>query len=251
MSPPSQQRGTNIEPHKGAVRPPVSAYSHSHVAMASSNPYPHHGGDALGLMSAYPSAEVQPMQQEKWRKQKQAKMAQYPPSESSVGLHTATPRYVAAHQDISPHLQTPPARDPASQGSRNNQQLPFKSAQTHYNVGSGSDQTQPGNFLSLSSSSSNPSDDYRTLQDNPLVANIDQDIEDVACEVRKMTAPPLTAQHSLELDQHPLHHQLIQGDQGFEIPLDPNLVCSKCGRKFRHGEIQKLRKHFDKCSGKQ
>lgn len=31
----------------------------------------------------------------------------------------------------------------------------------------------------------------------------------------------------------------------FEIPYDPNLVCPRCGRQFRRGEIQKLRRHYN------
>ena len=38
-------------------------------------------------------------------------------------------------------------------------------------------------------------------------------------------------------------------DKVFEIPLDPNLVCPKCGRRFRHGEIQRLKLHFEGCGG--
>ena len=39
--------------------------------------------------------------------------------------------------------------------------------------------------------------------------------------------------------------------QPIELPYDPNLVCPKCGRRFRRGEIQKFRKHHEGCSGNQ
>lgn len=32
-----------------------------------------------------------------------------------------------------------------------------------------------------------------------------------------------------------------------DIPFDPNLVCPKCKKQFRVGEIQKYRKHFESC----
>lgn len=35
----------------------------------------------------------------------------------------------------------------------------------------------------------------------------------------------------------------------YEIPFDPNLVCPKCKQQFRHGEIQRLKLHFDGCGG--
>ena len=33
-----------------------------------------------------------------------------------------------------------------------------------------------------------------------------------------------------------------------DIPFDPNLVCPKCKKPFRVGEIQKYRKHFNSCT---
>ena len=86
-------------------------------------------------------------------------------------------------------------------------------------------------------------DDQTIMLENPLMANIDKDIAEVAGEVRNMSAQPQLT------EQHPLQQQL-QSKEVFEIPIDPNLKCSKCGRQFRHGEIQKLRKHFDQCNGK-
>ena len=32
-----------------------------------------------------------------------------------------------------------------------------------------------------------------------------------------------------------------------DIPFDPNLVCPKCKKQFREGEIQKYRNHFKSC----
>ena len=32
-----------------------------------------------------------------------------------------------------------------------------------------------------------------------------------------------------------------------DIPFDPNLVCPKCKKQFREGEIQKYKKHFKSC----
>lgn len=35
-----------------------------------------------------------------------------------------------------------------------------------------------------------------------------------------------------------------------EVPVDPNLVCPLCLRQFKLGEIQKYRRHVNKCPGK-
>ena len=91
----------------------------------------------------------------------------------------------------------------------------------------------------------NPPDNQAILVENPLMDNIDQDIAEVAGEVRNMSGPPSIVQDSLHQDQ-----QKPQGEPAFEIPFDPNLTCSKCEGMFRHGEIQKLRNHFDQCRGK-
>ena len=102
---------------------------------------------------------------------------------------------------------------------------------------------------SASQSFNNPSDDLAAIE-NPLMDSIDQDIAEVAGEVRHMSGLPSIMQHPLQHDQQLPNQQRLQGEQGFEIPLDPNLVCSKCGKMFRHGEIQKLRQHYDQCKGK-
>ena len=39
-------------------------------------------------------------------------------------------------------------------------------------------------------------------------------------------------------------------DQPIELPDDPKLVCTKCGRQFRRGEIQKFWKHHEGCSSR-
>ena len=87
--------------------------------------------------------------------------------------------------------------------------------------------------LSYSPASSDDSD----VADNPLIQGIDRDMmladQD---EVHKLYADP--------------DDSINDPEQSFEIPFDPNLVCPKCGRQFRRGEIQKFRKHHEGCSGR-
>ena len=70
--------------------------------------------------------------------------------------------------------------------------------------------------------------------ENKLVAGIDQEIVDVASEVREMVQVP-----NVTKVQRPVG--------AYEIPVDPNLVCPKCQKQFKHGEIQKLRLHYHQC----
>ena len=78
-----------------------------------------------------------------------------------------------------------------------------------------------------------PPDPEETVE-NKLVAGIDQEIEDVALEVREMAKEPVVTKA-----QRPVG--------SYEIPADPNLVCPKCQKQFKHGEIQKLRLHYHQC----
>ena len=51
-------------------------------------------------------------------------------------------------------------------------------------------------------------------------------------------------------EQKPPTTQEIFSDDGSR-PYDPNLVCPKCGRQYREGEIQRLRRHINEfCIGK-
>ena len=69
-------------------------------------------------------------------------------------------------------------------------------------------------------------------QENVLVEKIDNDIRDVAADVREEVSEEneriMTMEHK---------------------PYDPNLVCPMCGKKHRIGEIQKFRKHVSGCDG--
>ena len=86
--------------------------------------------------------------------------------------------------------------------------------------------------LSISRSSSDDSD----VAENPLIEGIDKDMLAAQDEVHKMYADP--------------NDSITDPEQSFDIPYDPNLVCPKCGRQFRRGEIQKFRKHHEGCSGR-
>ena len=79
-----------------------------------------------------------------------------------------------------------------------------------------------------------PEPEEALFEENKLVAGRDQEIEDAASEVREMVKEPVTTE-----DLSPVG--------SYVIPMDPNLVCPKCQKQFRHGEIQKLRLHYHRC----
>ena len=66
--------------------------------------------------------------------------------------------------------------------------------------------------------------------ENPLLENIDRDIQYYADHVREITKRPTTAE--VDVDDHS------------SLPYDPNLVCHKCGKRYHIGEIQKFKRHI-------
>ena len=76
------------------------------------------------------------------------------------------------------------------------------------------------------------------IEENKLLKNIDGEIHDMAEEVRRMSRRPDT-------------QEVLFDDEDSSLPYDPNLVCPKCGRQYRVGEIQKLKRHMvEFCTGK-
>ena len=66
------------------------------------------------------------------------------------------------------------------------------------------------------------------IPENPLLEGID--IQYYAEEARQMTRPP---NDTKELD--------VQDS----LPYDPNLVCPKCGKRYRIGQIQRFKRHVE------
>ena len=56
---------------------------------------------------------------------------------------------------------------------------------------------------------------------------------------------PETAENGLVATS--VHTDLVKNDKP---PYDPNLVCPKCGKQYRTGQIQRLRRHIkERCNG--
>ena len=116
----------------------------------------------------------------------------------------------------------------------------------------------------------NTSDD---IPESPLLEkNIDQNIQYCADQVRDMTKHSTTTMEEAEDSNHfycqvPLTEEIrqdyykmmkrpstkeVQEDDDSSLPYDPNLVCHKCGWKYRIGEIQKFKRHIKElCPMKQ
>ena len=78
----------------------------------------------------------------------------------------------------------------------------------------------------------NPEEDAETIRENNFIENdFDREIHDVAEGIRRMTRQPST--------------QEIEQDENSDIPYDPNLTCPGCDKRYRFGEIQKLRRHVN------
>ena len=76
------------------------------------------------------------------------------------------------------------------------------------------------------------------IEENTLLEGIDLEIHEMAEEVRRMSRRPET-------------QEVLFDDEDSSLPYDPNLVCPKCRRQYRVGEIQKLKRHMvEFCTGK-
>ena len=71
-----------------------------------------------------------------------------------------------------------------------------------------------------------------------LKGQLTKEIHEMAEEVRRKSKRPET-------------DEVLFDDEDSSLPYDPNLVCPKCGRQYRVGEIQKLKRHMvEFCTGK-
>ena len=78
------------------------------------------------------------------------------------------------------------------------------------------------------------------ILENPLLQGIDKDIQHYYA--REKTRPPPTQEFQKKDDE----------DTSISIPYDPNLTCQGCGKRYRFGEIQKLRRHVNEfCVARQ
>ena len=83
------------------------------------------------------------------------------------------------------------------------------------------------------------SDDSDEVPENAILFDDDmEEIQEYADDIRRMTQPPTT-------------QEVIIPVEDTSLPYDPNLVCPKCGKRFRIGEIQKLGRHVNEfCTAK-
>ena len=70
------------------------------------------------------------------------------------------------------------------------------------------------------------------IKENPVIQGIDKQIHEYAEEVRRRNLPLPT-------------QEFHQDDDDDIVPYDPNLICPGCGKQYRVGEIQKLKRHID------
>ena len=99
-------------------------------------------------------------------------------------------------------------------------------------------QQQPKKKIKQQQAAADDSD--TDIEENVLLEGIDDEIHEMAEEVHEMSRCPDT-------------QEVLFDDN--DRPYDPNLVCRKCGKQYREGEIQKLKRHLstncdnDDCDG--
>ena len=88
-----------------------------------------------------------------------------------------------------------------------------------------------GEMVSGASESIDNTKTSEEIPENPLLQNIDQEIQNYANDVRDMTRRPTTKEVEAE-------------NEDTSLAFDPNLVCHKCGKRYRIREIQKFKRHI-------
>ena len=118
-------------------------------------------------------------------------------------------------------------RPPPSSGSPPRHEAIFKVEETERPV--------------ISKLPSEPANNLQAADDDSgsdLEGQITKEIHEMAEEVRRMSKRPDT-------------DEVLFDDEDSSLPYDPNLVCPKCGRQYRVGEIQKIKRHINEfCTGK-
>ena len=119
----------------------------------------------------------------------------------------------------------------------------FQLGNIHSNVGIGSrtniDQGQTRTKVEMESQHPHQqvSNDSDKILENAFVFAVDEDIQKYADDIRRMTQPQQTREFT-EIEDT-------------SLPYDPNLVCPKCGKRYRIGEVQKFGRHVNEfCTAK-
>ena len=130
-------------------------------------------------------------------------------------------------QELEHARQKAPLRPPPSSGSPPRHEAIVKVEETDKPV--------------ISKLPSEPTNNLQAADDDSgsdLEGQITKEIHEMAEEVRRRNRRPDT-------------DEVIFDDEDSLLPYDPNLVCPKCGRQYRVGEIQKLKRHMiEFCTGK-
>ena len=84
---------------------------------------------------------------------------------------------------------------------------------------------------------------------NEQCSNEDSDESDEEIDKDEEEIKEMVEQRRKEM-QGPSTAEVLFDDGDSSLPYDPNLVCPKCGKQYRVGEIQKLRRHINEfCTG--
>ena len=132
-------------------------------------------------------------------------------------------KYDSSHYDIPPQMNIEQMREFGRLHSQQREQheLTYESSNVTRNAELVSGTSKPV------TSEPDTSDD---IPENPLLEGIDQDIQYYAEEARQLAHPPNDTKESEVQDS---------------LPYDPNLVCPKCGKQYRIGEIQRFKRHLE------
>ena len=211
----------------------VSKHSQSQAAFGSSNP-PQYKEQLSGSYDPpqFTAAQIQEYSRQAQRQREQDKQKQKQEEDRLRLLEEQRRREKRLADQALRELEKAKMELANNQSNRN----PSQPTSTGYPLSSSESgaQAQDNKVGEMVGGASESIDNTKTseeIPENPLLQNIDQEIQDYAEDVRDMTRRPTTKEVEAE-------------NEDTSLAFDPNLVCHKCGKRYRIGEIQKFKRHI-------
>ena len=132
------------------------------------------------------------------------------------------------------------------------QSLPPRAKPHYENVKPKLSRDNPVNEVSFTDGGPNGSSTSPTGGNSLTTDGVDDDFTCPGCKKKikseNCKRHASSCEELITLVQHKSDSDVSGSMNDIDIPFDPNLVCPKCKKQFREGEIQEYRKHFNSCT---
>ena len=142
---------------------------------------------------------------------------------------------LSKQEQLSADLALKELEDAKRQRNQPHQLVSRRLHSTNVGIGSRTNTGQGQTRINMEMESQRPHQQVSDeIPENAILFGVDEDIQKYADHIRRMTQPPQTREFTK-----------TEEEEDTSLPYDPNLVCPKCGKRYRVGEIQKLGRHVN------